>query len=138
MTDYVVDTSSVLAAVFGEPGADMIDTLMAEADARLLISSVNMVEVVSKLVDRGMPPETIQQVLLPLGLEEIAFDSSQTAFAAGLRTATRSHGLSLGDRCCLALAKARGLAVLTADRQWSEVAEAIGVTVVITRPAAAH
>jgi ribonuclease VapC len=35
-----------------------------------------------------------------------------------MRARARTAGLSLGDRACLALAEARGLPVVTADRQW--------------------
>ena len=34
---------------------------------------------------------------------------------------TRDHGLSLGDRACLSLAEAKGLAAWTADRAWSKI-----------------
>jgi len=34
---------------------------------------------------------------------------------------TRSAGLSLADRACLALALRLGYGVLTADRQWSNL-----------------
>ena len=41
------------------------------------------------------------------------------AIASGkLRASTRTLGLSLGDRCCLALALEHGAEVVTADRPW--------------------
>jgi ribonuclease VapC len=40
---------------------------------------------------------------------------------AGLRASTRTFGLSLGDRCCLALAQVRGAAVVTADQSWKKL-----------------
>ena len=44
------------------------------------------------------------------------------AFASGaLRQSTRSAGLSLGDRCCLALGQALSDTVLTADRAWTRL-----------------
>ena len=38
---------------------------------------------------------------------------------ARLRPVTRSAGLSLGDRACIALARSLSLPALTADRTWS-------------------
>ena len=56
------------------------------------------------------------------------------ALAAGHpRPATRSAGLSLADRACLALAKTLGLPALTADRSWLGVADAVGVGVELIR-----
>jgi PIN domain nuclease of toxin-antitoxin system len=135
MTEYVIDASSVLVSILDEPGADEVD-IYAAGDNRLLISSVNMVEVRSKLLDREMPMDVIEQLLLPLGLDEIAFDAELGLRAAQLRPLTRQAGLSLGDRCCLALAKARSAAVLTSDRNWQALSEAVGIDVIITRPIA--
>jgi PIN domain nuclease of toxin-antitoxin system len=137
MTEYVIDASSVLVSVFNEPGAKEVD-VYAAGDNRLLISTVNMVEVRSKLLDYQMSLDVIEQVLLPLALDEIGFDAGLGALAAQMRPATRPAGLSLGDRCCLALAKARGVVVLTAHRTWRGVADAVGVDIIITRPDPAH
>ena len=41
--------------------------------------------------------------------------------AASFDEVTKQHGLSLGDRACLALAKLRNLPVLTADTIWKEL-----------------
>jgi ribonuclease VapC len=46
---------------------------------------------------------------------------------------TRSAGLSLGDRACLALAVRLGTKALTADRSWSRIARAVGVEVELIR-----
>jgi PIN domain nuclease of toxin-antitoxin system len=48
----------------------------------------------------------------------IPFGASLACTAAHLIRETRPFGLSLGDRCCLALAMERNCAVLTADRAW--------------------
>ena len=50
-----------------------------------------------------------------------------------MRDATKRVGLSHGDRACLALAKKMGLPAVTADRAWAEIADAIGVEVVLIR-----
>jgi PIN domain nuclease of toxin-antitoxin system len=77
--------------------------------------------VVTKLTDVGMPEDEIATALEVLGLEIVDFDS-EAAFRAGrLRSKTRSAGLSLGDRACLAVADALGLPALTADRQWKDL-----------------
>jgi PIN domain nuclease of toxin-antitoxin system len=52
------------------------------------------------------------------GIEVVAFDSDQAQRTGELIVLTRSHGLSLGDRACLALAQSRGIPALTADRAW--------------------
>jgi PIN domain nuclease of toxin-antitoxin system len=115
LSDHVLDASAVLASVFREPGHDVVDAVMGNS----IMTSVNLAEVASKLSDRGYTEETIRWTLSQLAVEVIAF-SRVTATESGLlRSATRSLGLSLGDRACLALAIERGVPALTADRRWT-------------------
>lgn len=46
-----------------------------------------------------------------------------------LRPIKLQGGLSLSDRCCLALAKREGLPALIAEQRWPLIAEAAGVVV---------
>ncbi len=128
MTDkpYVLDASAVLAAFFDEPGAEMVAERMNGA----LISAVNYSEVVAKLVDRGTPREQILEIMAQLDVDVVPVDRAQATTAGLLRAETRSAGLSLGDRACLALAQARDAVALTTDRAWSELELEVTVEVV--------
>jgi PIN domain nuclease of toxin-antitoxin system len=115
--DVVLDASALLALVHGEEGADVVEATIPGAQ----ISAVNLAEVVGKLADIGMPEDEIRAALAGLGLRVVDFDE-RLAFAAGLlRPLTRSEGLSLGDRACLAVAAATHRPALTADRSWAEL-----------------
>ena len=117
----VFDSSAVLALIFGEPGAELAARLMDQHDA--LISSVNHAEVLGKLLDRGLSADDVAAISQQLPLKVMPFTAEQAQLAAGLRPATRALGLSLGDRCCLALAQQQGGAtVVTADRRWAGLA----------------
>jgi PIN domain nuclease of toxin-antitoxin system len=117
MTEAVLDTSAVLAFIFSEPGAATV----AAALPRALVSAINFAEIVTKLVDRGSDLARVQALITELPIE-VSPASKSSGLAAGLLQAqTRSRGLSLGDRFCLALAQETGLPVLTADRAWAEL-----------------
>jgi ribonuclease VapC len=112
----VFEASAVLAAPNNEPGAATVLELLDQDDG--VISEVNHPEVIAKLVDRRIPDADIDEVMnhLPLTVEPL---TPALARAAGLlRRSTRERGLSLGDRCCLALGQARGATIVTADRAW--------------------
>src|SRR5262249_12512902 len=96
-----------------------------------IISAVNLSEVLVKAVDRGVPLEASRRALEQLRLEVVPFDAEYAHLAASLRDATRSLGLSLGDRACLALGLRLGLTVLTADGNWPNLA--LGANSVATR-----
>jgi PIN domain nuclease of toxin-antitoxin system len=103
--------------IFAEPGADKAERLIEDGGA--VISSVNHAEVIARLLDRGMSEAEADAVCAGVRLEVLPFDEAQAVASGRLRSATRALGLSLGDRCCLALAQShRGAQVVTADRPW--------------------
>lgn len=112
----VLDASALLALLLDEPGSARVAEVMSD-DA--FISAVNVTEVVTRQIDLGLAGERAQTVVAGLRLTIVPFDEDLAYRAALLRVATRSAGLSLGDRACLALAERLGLPTLTADRAWA-------------------
>ena len=86
-----------------------------------VVSAVNLAEVVGKLLEAGMPEGAAINAIERLALEVVALDAAMAIRAGALRPLTRSLGLSLGDRACLATAQQLGLPVITADRTWQKV-----------------
>jgi PIN domain nuclease of toxin-antitoxin system len=123
----VLDSSALLAIGFGEPGAERVRAAMAEA----VISAVNASEIIARLIDRGVPGDEAVLSLREFEVPVRPFDQEQARDAGLLRAATRTLGLSLGDRACLALARAEGATVLTADRTWAGLD--LGVTIEVIR-----
>ncbi|MCY3821450.1 MAG: type II toxin-antitoxin system VapC family toxin [Gammaproteobacteria bacterium] len=111
----VFDSSAVLAIAFREHGANRA----VEALGNGVLSAVNASEVVARLVERGLSDEDARESLHGFGLAIRPFDESLAITAGLLRRTTRTHGLSLGDRACLALARRERATVLTADRSWA-------------------
>lgn len=111
----VIDATVVLAYVLGEPGGDVLST-----DGRhFLLSSVNLAEILAKVADRGLDPDDVMRTLRPFPIEHVDHGSDDARKGAALRVSTRSHGLSLGDRACLALAQRTDLPVMTSDKVWA-------------------
>jgi len=118
----------VLAALLGEPGAERVEAAAEEA----AITIVNLAEVAQRLAMRA-DAQTVLALLKSLELAVIVLDEADSLAAGLMRADTRSRGLSLGDRFCLAAARRRGLVALTADRAWADVAAVIGVKVELIR-----
>ncbi len=71
---------------------------------------------------------------LALGIDVVAFESALAWDAAALRPLPRNAGLSLGDRCCLALARSRRATVLTTEGRSAASAEIVDVKMENMRP----
>lgn len=74
-----------------------------------------------------------RELLSGLGLAVRPFNEKLAYMARALRDATRSKGLSLGYRACLALSLAEGVPAVTVDRKWADISESGGVEVVLDR-----
>lgn len=117
MTRAVWDASAVLMVLQSDPGWER---LVEEFD-QAMIGSINLAEVTGKLIEAGMPVDDVRQSIRSLAFEVIPFTEEHAYLSGLLRPPTRSLGLSLGDRACLAVALAVELPVVTADRRWQEL-----------------
>lgn len=126
MSSVVLDSSALLAFIHGEPGGEVVAGVVGEA----LISSVNLAEVVTKLVERTGSLDLARAALGMANVDVVDFDGVQAEQAGALVTRTRSRGLSLGDRACLTLAAQEALPVLTADRIWATLKLAVEVRLI--------
>ncbi|MDN2567480.1 type II toxin-antitoxin system VapC family toxin [Aquibium sp. A9E412] len=114
---HILDASAVLAILHDEQGADVaIEHLPGS-----MMSSVNAIEVGTRLVDNGMSADDAWTALDLLNITIRDFDSELAQTAIALRTVTRAKSLSLGDRACIALALREGRPALTTDRSWGDL-----------------
>ncbi len=126
MTRYVLDSSAAIALVLSEPGALEVENALPDC----VIGAVNLSEIVSSLVNNGFPGALARESVTQLDLHVVPFDEDMALDAGALREATRKHGLSLGDRACLVLARHLGLPALTADRTWAKLDVGIEVRLI--------
>lgn len=112
----VLDASAVLALANDEPGADLVADRLDGA----MLCTVNLAEVVAKLVDVGADSSRFIGLLHTAGVVVEPLDEHDAQLAGALRSVPGGTSLSLGDRCCLALAtRCDPPEVLTANRAWA-------------------
>ena len=128
---YVMDASALLAQMQSEKGCEIVDNLVLEHEC--VVSAVNLAEVATKLMDKGLAPERLARTLKELDVQPIDFDLEQSLLCAKLRINTKSAGLSLGDRACLALAQLMQGTAVTTDHAWQDVKDALDVKILQIR-----
>ena len=127
MSKAVLDASAILAVVFQEPGAEKLtDEILDDAVA----STVNLAEVQAKLVKKGYDPEVAWEDTLLLETPPEPFTAEQAKIAGSLIATTEKHGLSLGDRSCLALAIMLKAPVYTTEQTWRNLQVGVSIHVI--------
>ena len=95
-TQIVLDTSAILSLLAMEEGHEVV----AENLENAVVSSVNLSEVITVLVRRGLKHEDVAQSLKDTFPQIEEFNAAQAVYAASLD----EYGLSFSDRATLALA----------------------------------
>jgi len=119
MNEVVLDASAILALLLQEPGAEK---LTDEIRMNAVASTVNLAEVQSKLVKKGVPPERAWENTLSAITEAEPFTS--------LIAKTEKYGLSLGDRSCLALAISLNAPIYTTEQIWRNLKVGVAIHVI--------
>lgn len=127
MTAAVLDASAVAALLRDEPGAESVLPAIHQGSALL---ALNASEAMTVLIRDGATAEEAAGIVLALPVSHVPMTTEIAAEAAALWLKARGAN-GIGDRACLALARLRGLPVLTADRAWTGLD--IGVEIRVIR-----
>jgi ribonuclease VapC len=126
--EYVLDSTAVIALLWSEPGHEQVAELLTGS----VVSAVNVAEVANKLVQSGATAESVRESLVKLELGVVNWSEDMAYRSAEFTRFSKSHGLSLGDRACLTLAKQLHATAVSGDRAWRRL-PALGVSVMIFR-----
>jgi ribonuclease VapC len=125
----VLDSSAVLALLKPESAKVDLDALVPGQP----ISAINYSEAADYFSRLGKSRRDIGRLLSSLDLDIVPVDPELALDAAMMRPMTDAAGLSMGDRCCIALAQRLAVPSLTGDRRWADIAAAVDVELVFIR-----
>lgn len=114
MADALLDTSVLIAFIFGEAHDVNEDTVLAGG----AIASVNLAETISVMRQKGGTEAEIQDTLRELNLDVVTFNGAMADLAGTLIPQARKLNIGLGDCACIATGLVLRLPIWTADRDW--------------------
>jgi ribonuclease VapC len=126
--EYVLDSTAVLALLYLEPGHQYVKEVLNKS----AVSAVNLAEIINKLAQMGPMPEAVRVSLAKLELQVEDWSEDMAYRSVEFSRFNKSHGLSLGDRACLTLAKQLRATAVTSDRTWRRL-PSLGVSIMIFR-----
>lgn len=115
--NVILDASALLALIHQEEGADIVKPLLKTS----IMSTVNISEVLTALQRTDILPKESLASITDFIQDIVPFNIEQAQLTAELSPLTKSKGLSLGDRACIALGQKLQLPIYTADRIWGEL-----------------
>ncbi len=112
----VFDSSALLAILFNEPGGDMVDDLLNDADVPKYLHAVNPTEVLTKAAQRFDMSEAREALALfeRLGLRVLR--DMDAAFIEDVAALKADHNVALGDCFGVPLARRLDADFVTSDR----------------------
>ena len=124
----ILDASALITLLSEEKGNETVASVLPKS----VMSSVNIAEVAKFLIEkRNLNKEEVSNIIQSLIETIIPFDTQLALISADIVRDTKSLGLSLGDRACLALAISTGYTVYSSDRIWSKLD--LGCKIVLIR-----
>jgi PIN domain nuclease of toxin-antitoxin system len=117
MNKVILDSSALLALINNEEGSSVVEELLGS----IIMSSINISEVASILLDSEMDTEQVSKAIEPFIDSIIDFDFEYSILCASLKKSTKHLGLSLGDRACISLGIKLIFPIYTADKLWAEL-----------------
>lgn len=127
----VLDASALSAYLLGERGGEAVELLIPSS----IMSAVNAAETATSLIKKGAHPVAASKTVDNMPIFFVPFDRKQAHDCSLLFAITRPHGLSLGDRACLALAlhvqnTGKEVQVITTDRAWKDLDVGVDIRVI--------
>ena len=118
----ILDSSAILAYLWAEPGWEAVQRALAEGAG---CTVVNWSEVAGKVLSRDGDWAAAEAALKGQGLAIVPIETEDAVSAA--RLGSNHPALSLGDRLCLAVGLRAGTTIVTADRAWVAVSDAVAL-----------
>lgn len=115
---FILDASALIALLIQERGYEKVVEILPQS----IMSSVNVAEVAKFLKERNkLDDGQIQNTIYSLIEQILPFDDKLAFLSSSIIDKTKTFGLSLGDRACIALGLTTGYLIYTADKAWAEL-----------------
>jgi len=122
----VIDSYAILCLLEGEPDADEVAELLTSGPEPLLMTYVNLGEVLYTIMrERG--PDHADAALLALEASRLVFVPAERTLTLAAAHLKATHRVSYADAFCAALAQISGFALVTGDPEFRDLERKVHV-----------
>jgi ribonuclease VapC len=114
---HVLDASALIALVRREPGWEAVQAVLGHS----VVCAINLTEAIVKLIRSGGEPRLVERYLRSLPMPILPWDEELAWGSLDLAPLAWTHGISLGDRACLATARHLDAVAMTSDTEWANL-----------------
>ena len=111
----VLDASAMIAVLQGEPGAEVVESVLRDMEKKKVAHGVNMCEMYYHFLRQNNEAAAEGAVSTVLGLKVAVREDMDSVFWRSVGQLKRAHTLALGDCFCVAMAMRLGGEVVTSD-----------------------
>ncbi len=121
MSEFVLDTSAVMALLWDEDGASDVENLLGKSGNSVLLPFVTMMEVEYRLMRQD--PAMVDEYLATIGSWPVEIVESNEAWGHAAAVVKHRGGLSFADSWVASLALLRDAALVHKDPEFDLVPE---------------
>ena len=114
---HILDTSALIALIHREPGWEIVQAVLGHSAT----CAIHLTEAITKLTRKGGEPRLVERYLRALAIRILPWDEELAWESRDLAPFARTHGLSLADRACLAMARHLDAVAMTSDPEWEKL-----------------
>ena len=114
---HVLDASALIALVHREPGWEVVQAVLGHS----VVCAIHLTEAMGKLIRKGGEPRRVERYLRALPMPIRPWDAALAWESLDMAPLAWTHGISLGDRACLALARHLDAVAMTSDTAWANL-----------------
>ena len=125
MSNYLLDTYALVECFIGSERGQKVRDILASKENTCYIASEGIAEAVSIVIRRKYDPSGPIEIMRGIQLVQLDADTAEDAGRIHAKMREKIKNIGLMDAILIAIARRRGLKIVTGDQHFKNVPEAV-------------